>query len=142
MRNEGAYCNKRHTGVAGQRLLLDGRGRARLVHAPRMWARERRRRMRLSALGVGMVSHRATTTTKIAYLEEFRSRYLLHVVLGQPQGPWLCPEPLDDEPNVVEWLREGTDVLIDLAEGFEVGTVLERRDDRLNVRAIMGQIAS
>jgi hypothetical protein len=43
---------------------------------------------------------------------------------------------------VVEWLREGTDVLIDLAEGFEVGTVLERRDDRLNVRAIMGQIAS
>jgi hypothetical protein len=35
-----------------------------------MWARERRRRMRLSALGVGMVSHRATTTTKIAYLEE------------------------------------------------------------------------
>jgi hypothetical protein len=52
------------------------------------------------------------------------------------------PGSLMTNPDVVQWLREGAEVLMDLAEGFEVGTVLERREDFLKVRRTCASISS
>jgi hypothetical protein len=90
----------------------------------------------------GMVSHLATTTIKVVHREELDPDIYFELFSECLSDLGYVPKHLKANPDVLEWLREGANVLIDLAEGFEVGTVLERRDDFLNVRAIFGQMAS
>lgn len=90
----------------------------------------------------GMVSQRATTTIEVAHREELDPEIYFTIFSDCLMDLGYVPKRLMTEPDVVEWLREGTGVLMDLAEGFEVGTILERRGDSLNVRRVLGRMAS
>jgi hypothetical protein len=82
----------------------------------------------------GMVSHRATTTMKVVDRNDLDpdSYPILIVDALQSQG-YLKDVSLAD-PEVSEWVQELNVALMNLADSFPVGTVVERRGDVLVAR--------
>jgi hypothetical protein len=82
----------------------------------------------------GLVSHRATTTIKVADREGLdRDTYFTLISDGLGDQGYVTEELMTNR-NVNEWLHHLTDELIYLAGGLPAGTVLERRGDFINVR--------
>ena len=82
----------------------------------------------------GLVSHRATTTIKVADREGLdRDTYFMLISDGLRDQGYVTEELMTNR-NVNEWLHHLTDELIYLAVGLPAGTVLERRGDFINVR--------
>jgi hypothetical protein len=67
----------------------------------------------------GMVSQCATTTIKVARREELDPDTYFEMFSECLRDLGYVPGSLMTNPDVVQWLREGAEVLIDLAEGFE-----------------------
>ncbi|MGH2751219.1 MAG: DUF7715 family protein [Actinomycetota bacterium] len=90
----------------------------------------------------GIASHRATTTIKVADREELDpDTYFMLISDGLRDQGYVTKELMMNR-EVNEWLRDLTGDLVRMAGAFEVGTVLERRGDFVNVRRATGQKAS
>jgi hypothetical protein len=84
----------------------------------------------------GAVSHRATTTIKVADRDELDPEtYLVLITDGLHSQGYVTTE-LMKQRSVNRWVRDITEDLMRLATGFEVGTVLERRGDFVKVRKL------
>lgn len=82
----------------------------------------------------GTVSNRATTTIKVAHRDEFDPDTYFMLIADALRDQGYVPRELMMIRDVKEWMRDMTGELVHLAGGFEVGTVVERRGDLLNVR--------
>ncbi len=86
----------------------------------------------------GLVSHRATTTVKVADMEGLdRDTYFMLISDGLRDQGYVTNE-LMGNPEVNEWLSDVTDELMYIADAFPVTTVLERRGDLVSVRRSCG----
>jgi hypothetical protein len=79
----------------------------------------------------GLVSHTATTTFKVAEVEITPLEYLEAVTASNIKG-W------GDKPSIRELSRVDCNELIRLAEVFPVGTILEKRGNKIQERKIKG----
>ncbi len=82
----------------------------------------------------GLVSHRATTTIKVADREELDPDTYFIVISDGLEGQGYVTKKLMEDPDVNEWLGDVTNELMGIAEPFAVGTILERRGDLVTVR--------
>jgi hypothetical protein len=82
----------------------------------------------------GLVSHRATTTMKVVERADLdRQTYFTLIADGLESQGYVTAELMTNR-NVKEWVYDLTDLLINLAAGCPVGTVLERRGDLIAPR--------
>ena len=89
----------------------------------------------------GIASHRATTTIKVVDREELDpDTYFMLISDGLRDQGYVTKE-LMTKREVNDWLHDVIDDLMYIAGTFEVGTVLERRGDFVNVRRALGQEA-
>ncbi|CAN5489972.1 hypothetical protein BH20ACT23_BH20ACT23_17240 [soil metagenome] len=90
----------------------------------------------------GTMSHRATTTIKVADREELDPGTYFTLLSDALRDQGYVTKELMTNREVNGWLRDLTDELVCMAEVFEAGTVLERRGDFVNVRRTIGQKTS
>ena len=82
----------------------------------------------------GAVSHRATTTVKVAQRSDLEPRSYSALIQDSLESQGYIDQELLKDPEVKEWVQDLTGDLIRVARQFPAGTVLERRDDVLMVR--------
>jgi hypothetical protein len=82
----------------------------------------------------GLASHRATTTMKVVERDDLDPDTYFALTADGLHSQGYVKEALLDNPNVVAWVRELADELIDVAASWPAGTVLERRGDVIAAR--------
>jgi len=96
--------------------------------------------MRLPARAGSIASHRATTIKVVDREELDPDTYFMLISDGLRNQGYVTKE-LMTKREVNDWLHDVIDDLMYIAGTFEVGTVLERRGDFVNVRRALGQEA-
>ncbi len=82
---------------------------------------------------VGIDSLKATTTFKVADLPFTKKQYEEAIAKGEAKGGWLVLSEKTIK-GMPKWVKEEVDDLLDIADHFPVGTVLEKRGDEYRMR--------
>ncbi len=83
----------------------------------------------------GLASHRATTTMKVIERPDLDPKTYSALISDGYQKQGYLNEDLLADAEVRAWLRDAIDELIQLADPWPVGTVLERRGDVIRLRS-------
>jgi hypothetical protein len=86
----------------------------------------------------GIVSHRATTTMKVADKDGLDPDTYFTLISDGLKDQGYVTDALKADPEVNEWLHHLTDELMYLAGRVPPGTVLEWRGEFINVRQSSG----
>lgn len=83
----------------------------------------------------GLASHRATTTVQVTDRPDLTPGLYRTLIVDGLKAQGYLNDQLLESREVQEWVGETVDELVFIAAIFEMGTVLERRDGGVSVRA-------
>lgn len=87
----------------------------------------------------GLTSHRATTTVKVAEIENLDPEIYQGLIVQGLKDQGYVENEMLSSADVIGWLRDATSDLMIIAKTFDAGTVLERRGGWLYVREKVDQ---